>query len=382
GMSDTLGILINDDDTVGEYSTSDPIGIRSAPYTGYPRTYGDMVLAPNNRSIHFDGEIYAATIWRLWELFQGIPISKDKLYDYLIGGMNFTPAGPAMEDMRDGILAAVDSLEDNGTTASEHKCLVWDAFAQFGIGDGAEGIARGGGPFGASLKSVTESFELPPECTGDNTAPGVTITSPADDITVTEDVDVVFAANATDLEDDDTSLTNSITWTSDLDGDIGITGAGGSTSGLSVGVHTITASVTDSGGLPGNYSVQVEVTGGGEPPPPPPPGSGMHIGDLDVMATTSQGSTWTATVQITVYDSGENLLAGAEVSVGWTGSGPGETVCTTIDGQCSVTHSGIHGKKTTLTVNNITLDGYTYDAAANHDPESDSDGTAITVSKP
>ena len=74
---DTLGILINDDDTVGEYSTSDPIGIRSAPYTGYPRHYEDM----GGSIIHFDGEIYAATIWRLWELFQANSVSQDTLYD-------------------------------------------------------------------------------------------------------------------------------------------------------------------------------------------------------------------------------------------------------------------------------------------------------------
>ncbi len=62
GMSDVLAILINDDDVVGEYSTNDSNGIRSAPYTNYGRTYGDF----SGNSVHFDGEIYAATIWRLW----------------------------------------------------------------------------------------------------------------------------------------------------------------------------------------------------------------------------------------------------------------------------------------------------------------------------
>ena len=42
GMSDVLAIVINGDDRVGEYSASDPLGIRSAPYANYPRTYGDV----------------------------------------------------------------------------------------------------------------------------------------------------------------------------------------------------------------------------------------------------------------------------------------------------------------------------------------------------
>ena len=98
GMGDVLAILINNNDVVGEYSYNNPVGIRSAPYTNYSRTYGDF----GGSSVHFDGEIYAATIWRLRGLFQQQSISQDTLFDYLIGGMNFTPSGPAMEDMRDG----------------------------------------------------------------------------------------------------------------------------------------------------------------------------------------------------------------------------------------------------------------------------------------
>ena len=35
GMSDVLSLIQNDDDVVGEYSTNDSSGIRSAPYTNY-----------------------------------------------------------------------------------------------------------------------------------------------------------------------------------------------------------------------------------------------------------------------------------------------------------------------------------------------------------
>lgn len=154
GMGDVLAILMNNNDVVGEYSYNNPNGIRSAPYTNYSRTYGDM----GGSSVHFDGEIYAATIWRLWELSQQNGISQDTLFDYLIGGMNFTPSGPSMEDMRDGILTAA-----NG---SGNECTIWEAFAQFGIGVGAKGSIKGGGPFGGGRISITESFDVPSECGG------------------------------------------------------------------------------------------------------------------------------------------------------------------------------------------------------------------------
>ncbi len=48
---------------MGEYSTSDPFGIRSMPYDAYNRTYGDVVGA----EVHMDGEVYAAIGWRLLE---------------------------------------------------------------------------------------------------------------------------------------------------------------------------------------------------------------------------------------------------------------------------------------------------------------------------
>jgi hypothetical protein len=79
-----------------------------------------------------------------------------------------------------------------------------------------------------------------------NTAPVVTITSPADGGSATQGASVNFAGSATDSEDGDMSA--NLAWTSSIDGSIG-SGASFATSSLSVGVHTITASVTDSGGL-------------------------------------------------------------------------------------------------------------------------------------
>jgi hypothetical protein len=154
GMSDGCAILANGQDTLAEYSLNDPFGVRKAQYTGYPLTYGDV----SGDNVHSDGEIYAATLWDLRQAFLDHSIALDTLWDYLVDGMNFTPAGPAMEDMRDGILTAA--------YGTGHECVIWGVFADHGIGEGADGMVSGGGPFGGGEVSVTESFALPASCNG------------------------------------------------------------------------------------------------------------------------------------------------------------------------------------------------------------------------
>ena len=150
GMSDVLAVLANENDRLGEYSFDDPRGIRTFPYTNYPRTYGSFGDA--GFEVHRDGEIYGAIGWRLFQTFQGQGISKDILLDYLVDGMNFTPAGPSFEEMRDGILQSV------ANSGSGRECLIWDAFAHYGVGVGAIGKVKG------KIVVVHESFALPPEC--------------------------------------------------------------------------------------------------------------------------------------------------------------------------------------------------------------------------
>ncbi|MDJ0842077.1 MAG: hypothetical protein QNK37_36585 [Acidobacteriota bacterium] len=88
-----------------------------------------------------------------------------------------------------------------------------------------------------------------------NTAPSVSITAPANGTTITVGAGLNFTGTATDAEDG--TLTGSLSWSSNIDGSLG---SGGSVSAtLSVGTHTITASVTDSGGLAGSDSITVTV---------------------------------------------------------------------------------------------------------------------------
>ena len=89
-----------------------------------------------------------------------------------------------------------------------------------------------------------------------NNLPSVTITSPADGTVVDQGTTVSFSGTASDPEDGD--LTASIAWTSSLDGAIG-TGGSFSTSTLSMGTHTITSSVTDSGGATRTASIGLTI---------------------------------------------------------------------------------------------------------------------------
>ncbi|MCP4689813.1 MAG: fibronectin type III domain-containing protein, partial [Desulfobacterales bacterium] len=95
---------------------------------------------------------------------------------------------------------------------------------------------------------------------GGNTAPAVDITSPADNSAASQsDGPFALAGTASDPEDGD--LGASIQWTSSLDGAIA------SPAALSVGAHTITARVTDSGGLSGDDAITFTVTASVNAPP-------------------------------------------------------------------------------------------------------------------
>jgi hypothetical protein len=88
-----------------------------------------------------------------------------------------------------------------------------------------------------------------------NTPPVVTIASPANGASFTSDASISFVGSATDAESRD--LTESLTWTSSIDGPIGTGGTFSKV--LNAGTHTITAEVTDSGGLIGSDSITITV---------------------------------------------------------------------------------------------------------------------------
>lgn len=144
GSSDVVAMLINGDDRVAEYSVSSSAGLRRAPYGAYPNSYADI----GGESVHNDGEIFAAIMWRLSTLMGGTDAARGQLLAYFVDAMNYIPQTPTYEDMRGGLLQA---------TPPELDCTVWRAFADYGVGDGSSATVTRTGV------TVVESNAVPAE---------------------------------------------------------------------------------------------------------------------------------------------------------------------------------------------------------------------------
>ena len=130
---------------------------------------------------------------------------------------------------------------------------------------------------------------------GSAVAPVVTITAPSDGAVFTQGAPVSFAGTATDVEDGD--IGGDLAWTSSINGAIG-SGAGFSTSALSVGQHTIAATVTDSGGLTGVDSITITVQAAG--------GVSLSVTGYKVKGVQRADLTWTGatTSNVTIARNG------------------------------------------------------------------------------
>ncbi|MEM1085023.1 MAG: Ig-like domain-containing protein, partial [Verrucomicrobiota bacterium] len=147
-----------------------------------------------------------------------------------------------------------------------------------------------------------------------NAAPVVTINTPSNGTSVTQGDSVSFDATATDVEDDDTTLTAAIEWTSNIDPGILNTGGSFSTSSLSVGVHTITATVTDSGSLVGNDSITLTVQSPGGGGTAPEPGTSNLVLELEsTTGVTDSGGTVTGWSDLS--GNGNNLVNGGDPTI-------------------------------------------------------------------
>jgi hypothetical protein len=111
--------------------------------------------------------------------------------------------------------------------------------------------------------------------------------------------------------------------------------------------------------------------------------TGMHVGDLDGTATATRNE-WSATVTVTVVDGAGSAVGGAKVAATWTTLGSAATCTTDAMGRCTVTSPRVRKTTGSLTlhVDAVSHAQLTYDAGANTDPDGDSTGTAITVTKP
>jgi hypothetical protein len=138
----------------------------------------------------------------------------------------------------------------------------------------------------------TDAFVAVP--IADNAAPEVSITSPENGATFDSGATINFSGTAHDAEDGD--LTCDLAWTSNIDGQIGSGGSFSAT--LSDGIHSITASATDSGGETGSDSISITV---GTAPP-------------KVTIDSIMPDTMAAGTSIAVTIGGSGFMAGATVT--------------------------------------------------------------------
>ncbi|MGK2857338.1 MAG: PKD domain-containing protein [Thermoanaerobaculia bacterium] len=152
--------------------------------------------------------------------------------------MNYTPAGPTMEQMRDGILTSA--------SGTGHQCLIWEGFAAYGIGQGAKATVKG------PRVTVTESFAMPTSCSSGGVAPTASFTSSVNGLTV------AFTDTSTD---DGTIVSRSWNF-----GDGSTSTATNPSHTYAVaGTYSVSLTVTDNTSLTGSTSsnVTVATTGGG-----------------------------------------------------------------------------------------------------------------------
>ncbi|MEN8158595.1 MAG: Ig-like domain-containing protein [Myxococcota bacterium] len=120
---------------------------------------------------------------------------------------------------------------------------------------------------------------------------------------------IFFSGTATDPDEGD--LSASLTWNSDLDGDFE-TGASFSYAGLSLGLHQITASVTDGEGATDSANITVLVDASGAPP------------SVTILSPAS-GSVFRETDQIIFSGSADDPETGdVSGTLVWTSSKDGE----------------------------------------------------------
>ncbi len=152
-----------------------PQGIRPFPYSTdngvNPHTYNSIaggVAVP-----HGVGAVWAQGYWEAyWALVDEHGFDQDfynftggagdagniRAKYYMNEGMKNTACLPGFVDVRDGMLAAAAGPPYNG----EDTCLLWEAFAGFGLGFSANQGSSG------SITDQTEAFDIPTSCSFGN----------------------------------------------------------------------------------------------------------------------------------------------------------------------------------------------------------------------
>lgn len=261
----------------------------------------------------------------------------------------------------DGTVIASDTDGSDGWSAG------WDTTA-YADGDhtvGATAMDTEGQTATDTVTVTVDNVDSPP---------AVAVTSPVDGaivggtITVSADASDDNGVTQVEFYVDGTSIGT------DTDGSDGWS-AGWDTTAYADGDHTVSGTATDTAGQTAADTVTVTVDNTID--------ATMHVGDLDG-STINQGRTWVGQVTVTVHDDAHSPVANAEVMVNWSGGYTAtETGVTNADGQVTFSTPSLPKStgSVTLGIYDVAHAELVYDSSKNHDPDGDSDGTSITVSK-
>ncbi len=174
---------------IGTYAFNQPPGgggIRTQRYSTDPGINTWTYASINGMAVpHGVGSVWAQAAWEVyWALVDHWGYDAN-LYNamgsagnqramlYVNEGLKNTACNPTFTQVRDGIIQAATDLH-----GGEDVCRIWQAFAAFGLG--ADAVS--GGP---ASTTPSNGFAVPAACQGgDTTAPGVSISAPANGATV------------------------------------------------------------------------------------------------------------------------------------------------------------------------------------------------------
>jgi subtilisin family serine protease len=210
-------------------------------------------------------------------------------------------------------------------TADDLGAIGWDPLYGYGLVDAAE-AAKG---------------DAPPA----NEAPAVSITSPFNGETFDSGATITFEGTASDAEDG--VLTDDLIWRTETDAEIGA--GGGFSAVLSDGTHTITASVTDSGGQTGSASVKITV---GTPPAEP---TTVSVDSITHATTGGRDGRKHLSVSVALADDLGNPVANASVEINLA-----------LDSGTSWTFVGTTGAEGTVTFSLLNAPDGSYTATVTH----------------
>ncbi|MEM7249587.1 MAG: M36 family metallopeptidase, partial [Acidobacteriota bacterium] len=155
GWSDFLAASFLDRPIIGAWSVENfDRGLRRYTFDVHPVHYGEL-CGDGPFSVHRDGEVWAATLWDLRDLFMdrhGVDTGRCRFERLVVDAMKLTPCRPSYVDARDALLLAAELHGEDGD-----RCLLWEGFAARGLGASAR--------VREDCTDVEDaSFAVPPQC--------------------------------------------------------------------------------------------------------------------------------------------------------------------------------------------------------------------------